>query len=65
MLASTLMLIALLCAGVFIKVPYAEMSGAHASLDGTAGLLAETAAAISAGVGGRRAGEIRSLIPAG
>ena len=26
MLASTLMLIALLCAGVFIKVPYAEMS---------------------------------------
>ena len=26
MLASTLMLIALLCAGVFIPVPYAEMS---------------------------------------
>ena len=29
-----------------LTVPYAEMSGAHASLDETAGLLAETAAAI-------------------
>jgi DNA-binding IclR family transcriptional regulator len=39
-----------------LTVPYAEMSGAHASLDETAGLLAETAAAISAGVGGRASG---------